>query len=306
MRYRAKRRLCFQFSGWPKANCLQLEQGWQFSVIGEIRSKNEEEKEMLKRKKAVSIFLALLIFVNFFDASAYAACSHTLGVQQYEVAHPHRYYRQCTKCRTKIYTGATRILPHGSGAVGSGTCKSCGTHSYTGRSCTSIGKCACGATIAAYGHNYGETIYYETAHPHKNLKKCNRCSTKYYNGAITSLTHGDGSSGTCKSCGVHSYKPSGVYATGHPHESMIECVCGDSITAYGLKATCSQCTNNSKTASSSTPTTGVMAYQDGDQGLGSGIFVPVTYYVEYTNTYNYPQTNDPMNNYHYPAFAQCQ
>lgn len=37
--------------------------------------------------------------------------------------------------------------------------------------------------------------------------------------------------------------------------------------------------------------------------MGTVITVPITYYVEYSNKYNYPGQNDPMNMYNYPAFA---
>lgn len=253
--------------------------------------------------KRLSFFLiACAIMCVPWTVEAEAACSHTsLGTRYSDASHPHAYFRFCNSCGEKVYIGGYETKEHGDGTWGSGTCPSCGTHTYIGRTCTSNGTCACGDTIAPYGHTYGTTVYYELAHPHNNFRSCTRCGAKSYTGTSTTLTHGNGTSGTCRSCGSHSYSPSFLPSVTHPHESVWSCDCGSSYTTYPLQSTCSVCTANSTTTTSSTPTTGILSYVDGDQGYGTVIFVPVTYYVEYTNTYNHPSSG--MLDYNYPAFA---
>lgn len=254
------------------------------------------------KNKICAIILALFVSLSIFPISASAACSHNLGVVQFETNHPHKGYRQCSKCKAKVYNGAKKILQHGNGKPG--TCKQCGTHTFVGRSCTRSGSCVCGATIASYGgHKYSDNIYYEADHPHKNYKSCERCLSTAYTGTTTTLKHGDGSSGTCKKCGEHFFGASSTAETNHPHKIKHTCKCGAVDISYALLLSCQTCTANSKTTSNTTATVGVLTYIDGDKEMGTVITVPITFYVEYSNTYNYPKQNDPMNVYNYPVFA---
>ena len=191
---------------------------------------------------------------------------------------------------------------HGDGTWGSGTCPGCGTHNYIGRSCTQKGRCSCGATVSAYGHSYGTIIRQESGHPHRKYKSCTKCGVKDYIDNGTKLKHGDGSNGTCKLCGTHSYSNIGLPQAIHPHESTYKCACGSSYKTYSLSYTCSSCKENSKTASNISKTTGVLSYLDGDKGFGTVILVPIHFYVEYTNMYNNPRSNSIIN-YEYPPFA---
>lgn len=79
-----------------------------------------------------SIYLSItLISTSFADYTTTATCSHTaLGVQYSEVAHPHKYFRTCKSCNTKVYVGGHATKNHGDGSWGSGTCPQCGSHSY--------------------------------------------------------------------------------------------------------------------------------------------------------------------------------
>ena len=252
----------------------------------------------------VAAFFAITLF--FMPVKAEAACSHSsLGPQYSEATHPHEYFCYCNTCGEKVYVGGHATKNHGTGEWGSGTCPDCGKHIYVGRTCTSVGTCICGSVISAYGHSYGSTVYYEVNHPHRNYISCSRCGNKSYTGATSTLTHGNGASGsgTCRSCGTHSYSHSSLTPTTHPHETTYRCDCGASYDIYPLQSTCSSCVANSRVASSSTPTTGILWYIDGDMGYGTVITVPVSYYVEYTNTYNHPASNSPMMDYGYPAFA---
>ncbi len=229
------------------------------------------------------------------------ALGHSYGELYSDAEHPHGYFRICSSCSVKTYTGGYETKSHGSGAWGSGTCPSCGTHTYTGRTCSSSGVCVCGALISPLGHSYSGTVYYETAHPHRNFQYCSRCSEQGYTGETTTLPHGDGSLGTCGYCGSHSYSIQGIPQSLHPHETSFQCDCGSSYSFFPLSQTCSSCTANSNIAYSSTPTTGVLSYIDSDQNSGSLILVPIQYYVEYTNTYNHPSENFSL--YDYPPFA---
>lgn len=75
------------------------------------------------------------------------ACEHTYQTS-YETAHPHKQYKQCTKCSDKTYTGKTRFVK---------TCSIC---------------------IAEHTHNYVQK--YETSHPHQAYYQCSLCDHKYY------------------------------------------------------------------------------------------------------------------------------
>ena len=96
-----------------------------------------------------------------------------------------------------------------------------------GTTCTANGSCSrCGATQAAYGHNYTDFIYCDAAHPHGVYKQCYNCGNKVYNGMYQAKIHGDGSwgSGTCPDCGTHTWG-SVEYETAHPHAAYQDCVC---------------------------------------------------------------------------------
>ena len=82
------------------------------------------------------------------------------------------------------------------------------------------------------------------------------------------------------------------------------CVCGDSYNTYPVIGTCSSCSINSQTVTKTERTGGILSYVDSDQGLGAAIFEPVYIYVTYTNNYNHPAANYPMQSYYnYPLFA---
>lgn len=110
---------------------------------------------------------------SIFSSSASAACSHsTLGTQYSEIAHPHYYFRSCLLCGEKVYTGGHATKNHGDGTYGSGTCPSCGTHSYPNPTTEQ--------TLAALQN-----------HPHKLSVKCKCGSIKN----ITQFVNPD-----CSSC----------------------------------------------------------------------------------------------------------
>lgn len=168
-----------------------------------------------------------------------------------EASHPHAYYDLCAKCFTKEYTGGYATKAHGTGASGSGTCPSCGSHSYVGTSCTSSGECACGAMTPAWGHNYSGatctvkatctrcnaigsalghswgTTWSDASHPHAYYHVCSRCSTRENTGGYATKSHGSGASGsgTCPSCGSHSYSAGNC-------KTLRTCSCG-ATNGYG-------------------------------------------------------------------------
>ena len=202
----------------------------------------------------------------------------------------------------KSSSGGYEVKTHGDGSWGSGTCPQCGTHTYTGRSCTSKGVCACGSTQPAYGHSYG-SIYSEAAHPHKYYHTCSRCSKKEYTSGTETKTHGDGSwgSGTCPDCGTHTYSVL-ISQLEHPHETRYRCDCGSSYSVYNLSATCSRCKANTRVASSSNSVTDTISYIASGDGAAAPVYVSITLVVEYTNTYNYPKQNEGILT-SYPEFA---
>lgn len=55
---------------------------------------------------------------------------HNYGETYSEGAHPHRYYRTCQRCSYVDYPGGCATKNHGNGVWGSGTCPSCGEHTY--------------------------------------------------------------------------------------------------------------------------------------------------------------------------------
>lgn len=195
----------------------------------------------LFRSTSICLGILLTLLIIFVPHQAFASCSHTtLGPQYSEASHPHEYYRQCATCGEKIYTGGHATKKHGDGSWGSGTCPDCGTHSYVGRSCTSRGECACGATIAAYGHTYGR-VYYDSEHPHYGYKRCSRCSNEIRAGSTT-FEHGPESNTTCPLCGDHDYEVDPSSLEIHPHPLKWICFCGDSyISDYGFSKDCSTC-----------------------------------------------------------------
>lgn len=218
-----------------------------------------------------------------------AACTHpTLDEGLYcEAEHPHPYFRFCLTCGEKVYVGGYATKNHGDGSWGSGTCPKCGTHTYVGQSCTTSGTCKCGATASALGHSFSTGVSFESSHPHSYYRYCTRCGVKSYLGGTNTLPHGNGTGGTCRYCGTHTYQSSSL--TGvvqeHPHKDVQTCACGASITLYGTLKTCSQCREGSITASNRTSKTGVIMYLDGDNGMGTLVTFPATCTVGYMNEY---------------------
>lgn len=227
--------------------------------------------------------------------------THSYGTTYSEATHPHRYYQTCV-CGNKRYTGGCATKAHGDGSWGSGTCPSCGSHTYIGQSCTSPGTCACGATIAASSHTLENTTYYESSHPHKLFKKCTKCGYKSYTGTTKTLDHGDGSSGTCKKCGDHKWTFGPSEGISHPHRSSISCSCGEVVYSYALYPLCLQCRSNLKTATNTESKQFFFTILDGD---GIGVLVPYvcTFSLTCTNEYKYPAQSDPSGQYNYPPFA---
>lgn len=154
---------------------------------------------------------------------------------------------------------------------------------------------------SAHTHSYTGKLYYDAAHPHKEYKQCTICGQASYTGLTTTLPHGDGTSGTCKKCGTHTY--SDTQQSQHPHELKRTCACGDTYSLHGLIPLCTICSANLKTATSTTPTTGRLRYLDGDQGASTVVLVPITLKVKYTNTYKYPNTEMTPAYSDYPVFA---
>ncbi len=88
-------------------------------------------------KRITNYFIICIICVmimNAFNIPASAACIHSFGPQYSEAAHPHQYFSQCNLCGyTKYVPCAYATKAHGNGSWGSGTCPSCGTHTYVGK-----------------------------------------------------------------------------------------------------------------------------------------------------------------------------
>ena len=241
------------------------------------------------------------------------ALGHNFENQIYsEVAHPHYYFRQCLRCGYHYYTGGHATKNHGDGSWGSGTCPDCGSHSYTGQSCTNEGVCACGATIPALGHIDGSTFYNESAHPHREYTICRRCGGAAYTGQTQTLPHGDGTNGTCSSCGIHFYNNITLLPPElieHPHTTTGRCDCGLTMNFYNLVSNCTTCRTNEKTAYNKKTEAAVFVFigsaQFGSGQIGVPICVPVQTIVEYTSKYNHP-ANDIFQfptSYNYPNFA---
>lgn len=228
--------------------------------------------------------------------------THSYGTTYSEATHPHRYYQSCV-CGDKRYTGGYATKAHGDGSWGSGTCPSCGSHTYIGQTCTSPGTCACGATIAASSHTFGSTTYYESSHPHKIFKQCTKCGYKSYTGTQKTLAHGDGSSGTCKKCGEHSWSLDSSQAFSHPHRSSISCSCGEVVYSYTLSSTCLQCRSNLKTSTNTESKQFIFTTIDGDLGIGTVLTYVGTFSVTCMNEYKYPAQTDISSQYNYPPFA---
>lgn len=234
------------------------------------------------KKCLLTTLLICAIIISAIPLSAYAACSHQWGPQYSEAAHPHQYFRQCNLCAYKQYTGGNATKAHGDGSWGSGTCPSCGSHYYVGRSCNSPGICDCGSYISPMGHTY--ITYCDAAHPHRDFKQCSSCHNKYYLNTYTTKNHGSGAtgSGTCPSCGSHRYFPDFDALAVHPHPSRNVCVCGDMkiIANSNLLASCPTCAVNSKYVKTTVDQS--MGFSYIDEGLVT-IFVDI--YVEYSETY---------------------
>lgn len=122
------------------------------------RRKLVDKQKIFTCMKQLTIILIIgcMVFMMM-PVPANAACSHSsLGPRYSDATHPHRYYKVCNSCGSKVYIGGQEVKKHGPGTWGSGTCKSCGTHSYTGGTPAashphaSVAKCACGETKTVY------------------------------------------------------------------------------------------------------------------------------------------------------------
>lgn len=234
--------------------------------------------------------------------AAVSAYGHTFYHEiYYEVEHPHWSFRACLQCDAKSYTGDTITKNHGDGSWGSGTCPDCGSHSFSPGTCTSLGECVCGALDPNPSHSPGTVTYYENTHPHSDFRMCTACGTKLYLGTSTILSHGNGTSGTCEDCGTHSYTTMLPQQREHPHALVSMCDCGDSYTIYSIDKSCSYCTVNQTTVSSTASVPTVFVYFDGDSTIGIPILVPFDLHISYTNTYNHPYP-DWGDNPNYPVF----
>lgn len=220
------------------------------------------------------------------------ACGATIApyahsyTQYCDASHPHRDYKVCTGCGYKYYLNTYSTKNHGNGAYGSGTCPSCGTHTFVGQTCVSQGTCSCGATISPSGHSY--TQYCEAAHPHQDFKKCAICGYKYYLNTYSTKNHGDGSwgSGTCPQCGEHTWIPDISFPSltppPHPHLNNATCSCGETTTLYALYSNCSECTAGSKSVSSTSEFDLVLLASESDLGTGTFISVPCKFYITHS------------------------
>lgn len=181
-------------------------------------------------KRLLSLLTTVLLLFSMlsgFMIVPMAECTHLqTGAVMCEVNHPHKEFVLCQLCHEKIYTGNNQKKSHGDGT--NGTCSQCGSHTYTGRTCTSVGTCVCGATIASKGHTLASVQYCDASHPHANFKYCTVCEAKVYNGGYTVKNHGDGTwgSGTCPDCGVHSFAGQSCTTGGI-------CACGATVPNLG-------------------------------------------------------------------------
>lgn len=235
-------------------------------------------------KRALALLLFCSIAFSVISIPASAACGHSmLGPTYCEDAHPHRNYTYCLQCYAKIYLNGYTTKAHT-------TCPSCGTHTYVGLSCTAKGTCACGATKAATGHTYG-TTWSEAAHPHRYYRVCQTCRYVNYPGGNATKNHGDGTygSGTCPSCGTHSYEYDYDAIAIHPHPIIRKCKCGNKITVSTESwpvASCATCSSGSKSVSSSNTASVILTYLDGEEGIGGfSVSFPVQLSMQYNETY---------------------
>lgn len=232
-----------------------------------------------------------------------APSSHILESVQYSNAtHPHAYYRYCSVCNAKVYTSGYATKNHGDGTWGSGTCPDCGTHTYTGQSCTSVGSCVCGATTPALNHTLEDVVYSDATHPHAKYKFCTVCWHRVYIGGYVVKNHGDGTfgSGTCPDCGEHTYH-SGISALSHPHQIDWSCSCGDYYHTYALDEVCNICKSDLRIANNTESRAQTFRYTAGDL-IDCVVFTTLTCYVDYYNEYNDPSKISIID-YGYPVFA---
>lgn len=221
------------------------------------------------------------------------ACGATIApyahsyTQYCDASHPHRDYKVCTGCGYKYYLNTYSTKNHGNGAYGSGTCPSCGTHTFVGRTCVSEGTCSCGATISPGGHSY--TQYCDATHPHQDYKVCTLCGDKYYLNTYSTKNHGSGrwGSGTCPQCGEHKYDSIDFDMLDiHPHYIVMKCSCGHQKTDGNMYyENCSECTQGSKTVTTVSDTPVWFQYLDGDEYLPAVITFPTTLHMEYQESY---------------------
>lgn len=242
-------------------------------------------------------------------------CPHkNLGVQYSEAEHPHKYYRPCLSCGQHIYIGGHATKAHGTGAWGSGTCPSCGTHSYVkycdaahphrdykictacqnkvylnsyttkkhGTGATGSGTCpSCGT------HSYVK--YCEAEHPHRDYNLCTGCQKKVYLNSYTTKKHGTGAwgSGTCPSCGSHNFQdPSQQAIAIHPHKYIRACSCGQKQNIGEVAVeNCATCNNLKRTVTGQNSASCPLFYLDGDNGMGAPILLTVILSIQYKETY---------------------
>lgn len=197
------------------------------------------------------------------------ALGHTYGPQYCTAEHPHRYYKQCSRCQYRLYTGGTATKKHGTGEWGSGTCPSCGSHRYIGQSCTKEGLCICGSKLQALGHAYGPQ-YCTAEHPHPYYKQCSRCKYTWYTGGNATKKHGTGKwgSGTCRKCGQHSYvfEEYNMMTHPHPHPAYKVCDCGERVFLRNIEYdSCSKCREGRKIVEIEEYKTATLIFPDGDK-----------------------------------------
>ncbi len=242
----------------------------------------------LKLYRVLLAFVAICLGVTH-SYTASAACSHpSLGQLYSEATHPHAYYRICNSCSAKVYTGGYATKNHGNGAWGSGTCPSCGVHTFIGGSCTSPATCACGATQSPRGHVWGG-IYSEVSHPHPWYQECRICGIKRLTGGYETKLHGNGAwgSGTCPECGIHNFEPDFSNGREHPHAGYMKCACGAvELLGYAVFPECISCMRGSKTVNIHEQKPMVVATVDGEIGVG-GVPIVIGFKadISYTEVY---------------------
>lgn len=228
--------------------------------------------------------------------------NHTYGPIYSEADHPHAKYQSCA-CGDVRYTGGYAVKSHGDGSWGSGTCPDCGSHTYSGRSCTTSGVCYCGATVAPSEHVYGASTSIESGHPHRYYKQCIYCDAKQYTGSTATYPHGDGSSNTCRYCGSHSYSNNSIIPSTHPHELVQYCECGDTVSTYHVLGNCSVCKSNLSNTTNQNSVTYVFTVLEGDSWGLAPLYYEVDLTITYLNQNSNPRSNSAPLITDLPVFA---